>query len=153
MKTARDGMVVGLALCFCGIVYLVTQDLFKPISSEFIEQTIRRGLADATNEGIRIGRRAAPHERGNSSAPSLASQDSSGFLEYSDEQWMRMRRVHQAQSLRQRGIGMQSRSGRHFFQSNWEPTLSCAFEQRLGKIGDGGKWVCDAYRLTSTPKP
>lgn len=147
MRNARDGLVVCLVLWFCGIVYVVTRDLSKPISSEFIEQTIRRGLADAINEGIRIGRRTAPRERGNSSAPSLSSQDSSGFLEYNDDQWMRMRGVHQAQSLRQHGLGIQSTSGRKFFQANWEPTLSCAFEQRLGKIGDGGKWVCDAYRI------
>jgi hypothetical protein len=72
-------------------------------------------------------------------------KDSFGFLEYSDVQWKRMRSVHLAQSRRQRGV--QSDSGRKFFQSNWEPTISCAMQQRIGPVGDGGKWVCDAYRI------
>mmetsp|Transcript_9038 Transcript_9038/g.22312 ORF Transcript_9038/g.22312 Transcript_9038/m.22312 type:complete len:311 (+) Transcript_9038:103-1035(+) len=150
MVSARDGMVVCLVTCLCGIIYTSTFGNHVLLSSEFLQlhaQTTKTGLADAIKEGIKIGRRAAPLERGNSSAPSLSSQDSSGFLEYNDDQWMRMRGVHQAQSLRQHGLGIQSTSGRKFFQANWEPTLSCAFEQRLGKIGDGGKWVCDAYRI------
>ena len=30
-----------------------------------------------------------------------------------------------------------------FYQSRWEPTFHCAFSERLGPAGDGGKWVCD----------
>ena len=150
-------MVVCLVTCLCGIIYTSTlgnQAKSKDVlllSSEFLQlhtQTNTSGLADAIKEGIKLGRREAPLERGNSSAPSLpllSSRDSSGFLEYSDKQWMRMRAVHRAQSLRQRG--RKSQVGKVFFQYNWEPTLSCAFEQRIGVMGDGGKWVCDAYRI------
>jgi hypothetical protein len=157
MVSVRDGMVVCLVTCLCGIIYTSTlgnQAKYKDVlllSSEILRlhaQTTKSGLADAMKEGIKIGRRAAPLERGNSSAPSLpllSSRDSSGFLEYSDKQWLRMRAVHRAQSLRQRGL--QSQVGKTFFQYNWEPTLSCAFEQRIGMVGDGGKWVCDAYRI------
>jgi len=28
-------------------------------------------------------------------------------------------------------------------QRNWEPQLRCVGDQRLGNVGDGGKWVCD----------
>ena len=37
--------------------------------------------------------------------------------------------------------------GRAYFQSHWEPTWKCEFEERVGNFGDGGKWVCDAYTL------
>ena len=76
---------------------------------------------------------------------SLASKASYGFLEYSDSQWGKMVSVHRAQSQRQHGNT--ATDGKTFFQYNWEPTLSCAFEQRIGRKGDGGKWVCDAYKI------
>jgi hypothetical protein len=157
MVSARGGIVACLVTCFCVVLYTLTlgneaksNDVIL-MSSEFLQlhaQTTATALADAIKEGIKIGRRAAPLERGASSPPSpplLSSRDSSGFLEYSDKQWTRMRAVHRAQSLRQRG--RQSQEGKEYFQYNWEPTLSCAFEQRIGAMGDGGKWVCDAYRI------
>jgi hypothetical protein len=38
-------------------------------------------------------------------------------------------------------------SGREYFQSHWEPSWNCEFEERFGNFGDGGKWVCDAHTL------
>jgi hypothetical protein len=40
-----------------------------------------------------------------------------------------------------------SKSGRMFFQSHWEPSWKCPFEERIGNIGDGGKWVCDPFTI------
>lgn len=37
-----------------------------------------------------------------------------------------------------------------FYQTNYEPNFSCAFERRVGAgggNGDGPKWVCDPHRL------
>ena len=34
-----------------------------------------------------------------------------------------------------------------FFQNNWEPTIHCEFDRRIGNTGDGGKWVCDIHRF------
>jgi hypothetical protein len=68
---------------------------------------------------------------------SLAESDG-WFCEY-DTDWKRRKRVHQFQDKRNRND--ESLSG--FFEKNWEPTLHCAFEQRFGNAGEGGKWVCD----------
>jgi len=96
----------------------------------------------ALNLGISTNPKAdeRSHTPGN-----LASEASYGFLEYSNSQWEKMVAVHRAQSLRQHGST--STDGKTYFQFNWEPTLSCAFEQRIGSMGDGGKWVCDAYKI------
>jgi len=64
------------------------------------------------------------------------------FCEYTDD-WKRRKRVHQLQDKRNRNS--ESISG--FFEKNWEPTLHCTFEQRIGNAGDGGKWVCDINNI------
>jgi hypothetical protein len=35
-----------------------------------------------------------------------------------------------------------------WYQDNWEPAFTCQQERRIGRWGDGGKWVCDPYRIT-----
>eukprot|EP00747_Dinoflagellata_sp_TGD_P099230 gnl/TRDRNA2_/TRDRNA2_167676_c1_seq1.p1 gnl/TRDRNA2_/TRDRNA2_167676_c1~~gnl/TRDRNA2_/TRDRNA2_167676_c1_seq1.p1 ORF type:complete len:263 (+),score=32.20 gnl/TRDRNA2_/TRDRNA2_167676_c1_seq1:107-790(+) len=34
-----------------------------------------------------------------------------------------------------------------FYQTYYEPSLSCEFEQRVGRYFDGGKWVCDPQKI------
>ena len=71
--------------------------------------------------------------------------ESFGFLKYAESKWVLKKQIHASQLKRQHG--QQDALGRVFFQYNWEPTWSCGFEQRMGSISDGGKWVCDAYRI------
>jgi Methyltransferase domain len=35
----------------------------------------------------------------------------------------------------------------HFFQEQFEPNFYCRHERRMGRQGDGGKWVCDPHRI------
>jgi hypothetical protein len=32
-------------------------------------------------------------------------------------------------------------------QNNYEPKFKCRHERHIGKLVDGGKWVCDPHRL------
>lgn len=80
----------------------------------------------------------------------LSLRESDGWFCEFDDDWKRRRRLHHMQDRRNR-----FNDGRHvFFQNNWEPTIPCAAEQRVGTMGDGGKWACDLHKLesnTSTP--
>lgn len=83
----------------------------------------------------------------------VASRQSFGFFhDVTEEQW----RVHQTiwqqyskhmypqQPLRQLPTGVTA-----WYQENYDPNFSCAFERRIGGTGngDGPKWVCDIHRI------
>ena len=34
-----------------------------------------------------------------------------------------------------------------FYNNHWHPDFACPMDVALGPVGDGHKWVCDAYRL------
>jgi hypothetical protein len=70
-------------------------------------------------------------------------QESDNWFCESDLNWKLRKNNHHIQNKRNRI----SNSRFLFFQNNWEPTIQCEFERRLGNIGDGGKWVCDIHRF------
>jgi hypothetical protein len=74
---------------------------------------------------------------------SLSMKESDDWFCESDSDWKRRKSIHHIQDRRNRI----SDARLHFFQNNWEPTMHCEFEQRIGNTGDGGKWVCDTYRF------
>lgn len=73
----------------------------------------------------------------------LSLKESDGWFCENDVEWKRRKTIHHIQDKRNRI----SNSRSLFFQNNWEPTIQCEFERRLGNTGDGGKWVCDVHRF------
>jgi hypothetical protein len=73
----------------------------------------------------------------------LSLKESDNWFCDSDDDWKRRKRLHHIQDKRNRNNG----SVNVLLQNNWEPTIHCTFEQRIGGVGDGGKWVCDVYNI------
>ena len=80
-------------------------------------------------------------------SPSCAwsARESSGFFCFTDAEWRLKRKIF-VESLRQSAVD-EHPVPYIFWQNNWEPNFSCAFERRPGAPGDGAKWVCDPHRI------
>ena len=78
-----------------------------------------------------------------------ARRASGGFLDDIDDRtWAMYERRHASQMAKQAIAGGGSeRPGRVWYQNNWEPSFSCQHERRIGRMGDGGKWICDPHRI------
>jgi len=78
---------------------------------------------------------------------SLAKMESFGYFNEPEAFWRARKHVHAAQVRRERADILKSEPGLNRGNQWWqhfaEPSFSCALEERLGDVGDGGKWVCD----------
>ena len=77
---------------------------------------------------------------------SISKRESFDFFDYEEEPWKLKKNIHEQQSKKQVASGVGG-NGRTYYQYHWEPSWSCDFEERIGPIGDGGKWVCDTYKI------
>jgi hypothetical protein len=100
---------------------------------------------------------AIPHSSSRLQTVSHPQPEAFSFVEYSPENWKLKKSIYKRQSLKQHGdqafssnpeaIKLVNSNGRSYFQYNWEPDFTCDFEERIGSMGDGGKWLCNAYKI------
>lgn len=57
--------------------------------------------------------------------------------------WVERKQIYRLQNK----LNMMKMSDEIFFKSNWEVNFHCSHRMRIGKMGDGGKWVCDPFKL------
>ncbi|KAL6745514.1 methyltransferase domain-containing protein [Haematococcus lacustris] len=77
----------------------------------------------------------------------LSLRESEGFFCQHDKSWIERREVARRQFARNCLNGHENHYG--YFQANWEPEFHCMFMERMGVVGDGGKWVCDPMRISA----
>ena len=72
----------------------------------------------------------------------LSMLESDGWFCEQDSEWKRRKMLYHLQNK----LNRVSNNRSFFFQNNWEPTIQCEFERRIGHTGEGGKWICDIHR-------
>jgi hypothetical protein len=70
-------------------------------------------------------------------------RESDDFICESEELWYERKELYRIQDE----LNMKKLPSSPFFLKNWEPNFHCSHARRIGVMGDGGKWVCDLFRL------
>jgi hypothetical protein len=73
--------------------------------------------------------------------------ESDDFICETNIEWNRRKNIYEKQDK----LNTKTRTHDILFHSNWEPNFHCSLAERVGNMGDGGKWVCDLSRLESMP--
>jgi hypothetical protein len=85
----------------------------------------------------------------------MALEESHGFFyDVLESDWETQRRITKMR-VNNKNVAnpmMNAQNSPTWYQQNWEPDFSCRMEQRIGGMGDGGKWMCDPHRLPVVAK-
>lgn len=73
--------------------------------------------------------------------------ESDGLICESNELWNERKILYQIQDK----LNLRKLPSSPYFLKNWEPNFHCSHARRIGKMGDGGKWICDLFQLRSRP--
>lgn len=117
------------------------------------EKNIGEFLKNKRNSGIVIFILTIPvlwNLASSSSGCSYSKSKSGDFFCESNENWEIKRAIFHEQETKQISHGDNSNfvSTKGFWwQVNYEPNFTCAFEKRIGGKGNAGNWICDPHRI------
>lgn len=133
-KTSQLSFAKKLLIIFCFFITIITLLNFISHNKKVVHVTV----STSTLKSLRSFASEI-----NSNQCQLSLKESDGWFCEFDADWKRRKTLHHIQDKRNRV----SNSRDQFFQNNWEPTVHCEFDRRLGSVGDGGKWICDIHRF------
>ena len=143
-------VIVMLSILSIGIYLLWHTTAQRQIDSTFVTTlniiTTTAALASSTIDQVHTETDTAlPSSTVQSAIDSceLSLMESDGWFCETDADWKRRKSIHRMQDARNRNSDVLY----HYFYRNWEPTIHCSFDQRIGNVGDGGKWICDIHKL------
>lgn len=74
---------------------------------------------------------------------SLSRIESDNFFCEPNDLWIERKKIYAYQDE----VNMMKVPDKVFFKSNWESNFYCSYKMRVGRMGEGGKWVCDPFKL------
>lgn len=122
---------------------MLTEDNGRPDSIEYALVKLDVAFQSLSSVTTPVHNVAQPDTRFN-----LAAEATDGFFkDVPNEAWLRKVDKFQNTALCAAGIDCAPELGRVWHQHNFEPSFVCGQELRIGRWGDGGKWICDPHRI------
>eukprot|EP01135_Chromosphaera_perkinsii_P009484 Nk52_evm27s1763 gene=Nk52_evmTU27s1763 len=114
----------------------------RPVINQLTEERVKALAAQTFSQMINIG-------QAGSGGCEQSMMDSDGKFCYPDSTWNRVKKIARRQRILNYFPNKDFQFSDAFIYLSWawEPEMSCLEEIRLGRIADGGKWLCDPDRL------
>jgi hypothetical protein len=138
-----------MSFWLASILVAESTDVCTAPKDQSVEETTLGGAALVQFASMRVKHTHLDEEEKDSW---LSRRDSLGFITESNQSWRLRKQIHQLQMKREiehrndcNSCGVNQ--GHIWFQDHYEPSFHCEFEERIGQMGDGGKWICDPERI------
>lgn len=141
-RSSNTALLTGLVIvAACGILAYQSTEVSPVLSAP---ESLSIALVTNSNTGVAVA------AAGTADTFQVAKEESFGFFDdISEGDWRLLKkRVKDIQpntcSYCRGGDGANA-----WFQNHYEPEFACRLEQRVGRQGDGGKWICDPHRISA----